>query len=575
MVHRLTLLALALSGPALADDFQTYIVGGEDATGDWPWAARVALDLGNGFENSCSGSLLNREWVLTAAHCFFNEDGEAMDVSTITVHIGSGPKGTNPTRGADEYRLHSGYDNEANPIGNDIALVHLSTAIEVSSLPSLVDDAHFDELLARDAMGRDEAVTAIGWGVTDPDNPAVSDTLQQVALDYVPFSTCNQSWNGFLTPVQSSVICAAELNPQDNETENTCLGDSGGPLILGNDPAPYIVGLTSFGSADNCQAGRPTVFNRVLNMMDFVEENAPLVDVTIESGPERYYGALGGQTTVPATVTNGSLRNTARNVMIRANTDDTSADASLQWSGCDDGGLLAGDDQCTLSSLTAGGHSSGQVEVSHNGVTETDATLALSVSSDEDEYRIKNNQAPVTVVFSNRPDLTVSAEQTAGNLDSDGQGIATVVVRVSNLSTVNAASNATVELTLPAGTTARGDDTVQCDTLCWVGPMDSGASVEFTLTLTSGTPESSTLTLTTTDQNGGDFPQDNNRHELAVAYSGVKAVSDTGSGDTSDTGSSGGSGGGGGGGSFGVGWLLALAGLALRIQPVRRNNRSR
>ena len=176
------------------------------------------------------------------------------------------------------------------------------------------------------------------------------------------------------------------------------------------------------------------------------------------------------------------------------------------------------------------------------------------------------------MVFSNRPDLTVSAEQTAGNLDSDGQGIATVVVRVSNLSTVNAASNATVELTLPAGTTARGDDTVQCDTLCWVGPMDSGASVEFTLTLTSGTPESSTLTLTTTDQNGGDFPQDNNRHELAVAYSGVKAVSDTGSGDTSDTGSSGGSGG---GGSFGVGWLLALAGLALRIQPVRRNNRSR
>ncbi|WP_421705787.1 S1 family peptidase [Alloalcanivorax xenomutans] len=572
MVHRLTLLALALSGPALADDFQTYIVGGEDATGDWPWAARVALDLGNGFENSCSGSLLNREWVLTAAHCFFNEDGEAMDVSTITVHIGSGPKGTNPTRGADEYRLHSGYDNEANPIGNDIALVHLSTAIEVSSLPSLVDDAHFDELLARDAMGRDEAVTAIGWGVTDPDNPTVSDTLQQVALDYVPFSTCNQSWNGFLTPVQSSVICAAELNPQDNETENTCLGDSGGPLILGNDPAPYIVGLTSFGSADNCQAGRPTVFNRVLNMVDFVEENAPLVDVTIESGPERYYGALGGQTTVPATVTNGSLRNTARNVMIRANTDDTSADASLQWSGCDDGDLLAGDDQCTLSSLTAGGHSSGQVEVSHNGVTETGATLALSVSSDEDEYRIKNNQAPVTVVFSNRPDLTVSAEQTAGNLDSDGQGIATVAVRVSNLSTVNAASNATVELTLPAGTTARGDDTIQCDTLCWVGPMDSGASVEFTLTLTSGTPESSTLTLTTTDQNGGDFPQDNNRHELAVAYSGVKAVSDTGSGDTSDTGSSGGSGG---GGSFGVGWLLALAGLALRIQPVRRNNRSR
>lgn len=572
MVHRLTLLALALSGPALADDIQTYIVGGEDATGDWPWAALV--EIGSPVNGVCSGSLLNKDWVITAAHCFFNQNSneQANANTNITVYVGSGPNGTNSPHTADVYRLHSGYDNEANPIGNDIALVHLSTAIEVSSLPSLVDDAHFDELLARDAMGRDEAVTAIGWGVTDPDNPTVSDTLQQVALDYVPFSTCNQSWNGFLTPVQSSVICAAELNPQDNETENTCLGDSGGPLILGDDPAPYIVGLTSFGSADNCQAGRPTVFTQVLNMVDFVEANSPLVDVSVGSDSQRYYGSLGGQVTVPATVTNGSQRNTAHNVMIRADAD-TGIDASLQWSGCDSGGgPLADDDQCTLSSLSAGSDSSGQVEVSHNGATETDATLTLAVSSDEDEYRIKNNRAPVTVVFSNRPDLTVSAEQTSGHLDSDGQGIATVAVRVSNLSTVNAASNATVALTLPAGTTARGDDTVQCDTLCWVGPMDSGANVDFTLTLTSGTPESSTLTLTTTDQNGGDFPQDNNRHELAVAYSGVKAVSDTGSGDTSDTGSSGGSGG---GGSFGVGWLLALAGLALRIQPVRRNNRSR
>ncbi|MFT0139761.1 S1 family peptidase [Alcanivoracaceae bacterium MT1] len=578
MVHRLTLLALALSGPALADDFQTYIVGGEDATGDWPWAALVEIDFGAQGRGACSGSLLSPDQVLTAAHCFFDENGEKVDATAITVHVGSAPKGSpaNQTRTASHTpSLPAEYDNNANPISHDIALIQLSSPVDVSDavLPSLVDDAHFDELLARDAMGRDEAVTAIGWGVTDPDNHAVSDTLQQVALDYVPFSTCNQSWNGFLTPVQSSVICAAELNPQDNETENTCFGDSGGPLILGDDPSPYIMGLTSFGSFDNCQAGRPTVFTQVLNMVDFVEANSPLVDVSVGSDSQRYYGSLGGQVTVPATVTNGSQRNTAHNVMIQANTDDADVDASLQWSGCDSGGgPLADDDQCTLSSLSAGSDSSGQVEVSHNGVTETDATLALSVSSDEDEYRIKNNQAPVTVVFSNRPDLTVSAEQTAGNLDSDGQGIATVVVRVSNLSTVNAASNATVELTLPAGTTARGDDTVQCDTLCWVGPMDSGASVEFTLTLTSGTPESSTLTLTTTDQNGGDFPQDNNRHELAVAYSGVKAVSDTGSGDTSDTGSSGGSGG---GGSFGVGWLLALAGLALRIQPVRRNNRSR
>ncbi|KAF0804822.1 Serine endopeptidase/trypsin-like serine proteinase family protein [Alcanivorax xiamenensis] len=566
MVHRLGFFVLALSAPVVANDFQTYIVGGEDATANWPWAALVEIDFGAQGRGACSGSLLSPDQVLTAAHCFFDENGQQVDASAITVHVGSAPNGPNSTHAADIYHLHSGYDNTANPIGNDIALIQLSSAIDVSPLPSLVDGAHFDELLTRDAPGRDEALTAIGWGATttDRNNQAISPTLQQVALDYVPFSTCNQSWNGFLIPVQSSVICAAELNPQDNEIENTCLGDSGGPLILGDDPAPYIVGLTSFGSADSCQGGRPTVFTRVLNMVDFVEENVPLVDVSVNSDPQRYYGSPGGQVTVPATVTNGSLRNTAHNVVIQANTDDASADASLQWSDCGSGGLLAGNDQCTLTSpLTAGADSSGQVEVNHNGATETDATLTLEVGSDEDEYRIKNNQAPITVVFSNRSDLTVSAEQTAGHLDSDGQGIATVAVRVTNLSTVNAANDATVALTLPAGTTARGDDTVQCDTLCWVGPMASGASADFTLTLTSGTPETGTLTLTVTDQDGEDFPQDNNQHDTAVSYSGGNARDSDGGGS------------GGGGGSLGGWWLLALAGLALRAQPPRRNNRSR
>ena len=54
----------------------TRIIGGQTAyKGEWPWQA--ALVHTSNSEIFCGGTLIKRQWVLTAAHCF--DDVEPAD----------------------------------------------------------------------------------------------------------------------------------------------------------------------------------------------------------------------------------------------------------------------------------------------------------------------------------------------------------------------------------------------------------------------------------------------------------------------------------------------------------------
>ena len=48
------------------NEFGPYVINGERAKpGAWPWHVQIFI---NG-DDKCGGSLLDHEWVLTAAHC--------------------------------------------------------------------------------------------------------------------------------------------------------------------------------------------------------------------------------------------------------------------------------------------------------------------------------------------------------------------------------------------------------------------------------------------------------------------------------------------------------------------------
>ena len=241
------------------------VLGGRGVTHEmFPWQVAVLNRVSPGRVVLCGGSLIEREWVLTAAHCVTRGASATLwprqqfEVRHGATNWRESDEAT--ASGVAEIHMHPGYDGDVTR-GNDIALLRLSRPIE---------DTRYAVLPKEDAAaqfvipGACSVVT--GWGHTrEGDDSSGADQLQAASLAILDQRECRQAYGA--SRISAGEVCAG----LPGGGRDSCQGDSGGPLVVeGLGPGHHVLaGVVSWG--EGCgRAGKPGVYARVAHYMPWI-----------------------------------------------------------------------------------------------------------------------------------------------------------------------------------------------------------------------------------------------------------------------------------------------------------------
>ncbi|XP_076762225.1 serine protease ea-like isoform X1 [Xylocopa sonorina] len=272
--HRnLPLLNLNECGPASQD---RVLNGNKTGVLEYPWMALLFYDVGRSKpEYRCGGTLINKRYVLTAAHCVTllpphlrligirlgehdlsterdcDKDEEGIEIICAERYQDIGIESTH---------VHPEFSNKK--LQNDIALIRLDGDADLRP-PTVRPICMPIGLPANMTLKR---ATVTGWGATEIG--IRSQDLLQASLPIVSLKDCAEVYKK-RAQIWYKQICAGGKKGIDS-----CAGDSGGPLqapTIYNNNLRYIQhGIVSFGPMNCGTEGAPGVYTRVVYYMDWI-----------------------------------------------------------------------------------------------------------------------------------------------------------------------------------------------------------------------------------------------------------------------------------------------------------------
>uniref|UniRef100_A0A7N5KQH2 Chymotrypsin-like elastase family member 1 n=1 Tax=Ailuropoda melanoleuca TaxID=9646 RepID=A0A7N5KQH2_AILME len=216
-----------------------------------PWSFMISLQYlsGGKWYHTCGGTLIKRNWVMTAAHCV---DRQMTFRVVAGEHNLDQNDGTEQSVSVRKIVVHPSWNSNNVAAGYDIALLRLAQTVTLNSYVQLGVLPPEGTILANNSP-----CYITGWGRTKT-NGQLAQTLQQAYLPTVDYATCSSSsyWG---PTVKNTMVCAG-----GDGAHSGCQGDSGGPLHCLVSGKYTIYGVTSFVSSLGCNVSKkPTVFTRV------------------------------------------------------------------------------------------------------------------------------------------------------------------------------------------------------------------------------------------------------------------------------------------------------------------------
>ncbi|WP_157684622.1 S1 family peptidase [Bdellovibrio bacteriovorus] len=208
----------------------TGIIGGEEvaAVDKLPNSIVAVYDSVEG--QLCTGTLINKNVVLTAAHCVGQEInkmyvffGKNLQVDGVYVRI-------------DKAEISPYWNASTDKDMGDLALLHFQGPLPASFKPATMLPTNMADVLQNGTN-----VVVAGYGVTDAEIQQAPSALRKTKVT-----------------IADAKFADSEITIDQSNGKGVCHGDSGGPAFIDIDGTYYLWGITSRGVNDTSRTCKTT-----------------------------------------------------------------------------------------------------------------------------------------------------------------------------------------------------------------------------------------------------------------------------------------------------------------------------